>query len=246
MLISHPVEQPSQSQQSAVPNLPPLVLIGGSFDPVHLGHVFMAQQITEQFATSTQVKPSIQFLPTAGSPLKHSSSHSKHRLAMLTLALKNTPYGIATLEIEQKPPVYTINTLKQLKNQYPNRPLIFVMGQDSLANLPKWKNWQQLLDYGHFWVFARQPIDGVSSEFAHLAALQQSVPNAINTHVCQQFNKLLTSQQGCIYLETTYPPAIASSQIRQLIANGYIKQAKKLVKPTVWRYIEENHLYGVS
>jgi nicotinate-nucleotide adenylyltransferase len=203
---------------------PPLVLIGGSFDPIHLGHLWMADAIAQTLPTAC-----IKFLPTAGSPLKHTQTSAKHRLAMLRLALRDTPYQIDRHEIYKKQPIYTVDTLQQIRHQLgADRLLIFVIGQDSLESLDRWKNYQQLFIYSHFWVFPRSSI-----------SQPYRVPPTFESRYTQQPDLLTQTAAGLIYLDQRTPPCISSTKIRQHLATS-----RPLVPKRIWEYNQSALLYG--
>ncbi|WP_261869257.1 nicotinate-nicotinamide nucleotide adenylyltransferase [Psychrobacter sp. JCM 18901] len=117
--------------------------LGGSFDPVHNGHLEVAMSVYQHLlpiATRLQRALHVSLLPNARSPFKTQSTDPNHRLAMLKLATENTPIQINELELWQAPPVYTIDSVRTLRQQYPNDSLIFIMGMDSAHSLDKWKD----------------------------------------------------------------------------------------------------------
>ena len=135
--------------------------LGGSFDPVHNGHLQMALYVYQSLlpiAEQQQHELQLSLLPNARSPFKADSTDPKHRLAMLKLAIKNTPLQINELELWQTPPVYTIDSVKTLRARYPHDDLIFIMGMDSAQSLDKWKNGLALTDHVNLWVFNRLSI----------------------------------------------------------------------------------------
>ena len=135
--------------------------LGGSFDPVHNGHLQMALYVYQSLlpiAKQQQRELQVSLLPNARSPFKADSTDPKHRLAMLKLAIKNTPLQINELELWQTPPVYTIDSVKTLRARYPHDSLIFIMGMDSAQSLDKWKNGLALTDHVNLWVFNRLSI----------------------------------------------------------------------------------------
>jgi nicotinate-nucleotide adenylyltransferase len=132
--------------------------LGGSFNPVHHGHIQMAMQVYDCLATlaAQQQRPlQVALLPNVRSPFKDQTTDPTHRLAMLNLAIKNTPLQISELELWQEPPVYTIDSVRTLRQRYPNDSLIFIMGMDSARSLDKWKDGLQLTNYVHLWIFNR-------------------------------------------------------------------------------------------
>ena len=135
--------------------------LGGSFDPVHNGHLQMALYVYQSLlpiAKQQQRELQVSLLPNARSPFKADSTDPKHRLAMLKLAIKNTPLQINELELWQTPPVYTIDSVKTLRARYPHDNLIFIMGMDSAQSLDKWKDGLTLTDHVNLWVFNRLSI----------------------------------------------------------------------------------------
>ena len=135
--------------------------LGGSFDPVHNGHLQMALYVYQSLlpiAEQQQRELQVSLLPNARSPFKADSTDPKHRLAMLKLAIKDTPLQINELELWQTPPVYTIDSVKTLRARYPHDSLIFIMGMDSAQSLDKWKNGLALTDHVNLWVFNRLSI----------------------------------------------------------------------------------------
>ena len=135
--------------------------LGGSFDPVHNGHLQMALYIYQSLlpiAKQQQRELQVSLLPNARSPFKADSTDPKHRLTMLKLAIKDTPLQINELELWQTPPVYTIDSVKTLRARYPHDSLIFIMGMDSAQSLDKWKNGLALTDHVNLWVFNRLSI----------------------------------------------------------------------------------------
>jgi nicotinate-nucleotide adenylyltransferase len=139
--------------------------LGGSFNPVHSAHIEMAMQVYHSLAPLTAERNcelQVSLLPNARSPFKSQSLAPKHRLAMLKLAVQDTPIRVDELEIWQPPPVYTIDSVRTLRQRYPQDVLIFIMGMDSARSLDKWKQGLQLTDYVHLWVFDRSA-DNASS-----------------------------------------------------------------------------------
>ena len=110
-------------------------------------------------------------LPNARSPFfKEKSTDPKHRLAMLKLATLHTPLQINELELWQTPPVYTIDSVRTLRQHYPNDSLIFIIGMDSALSLSKWKNGLELTDYVNLWVFNRDNLSDINHKNNHLLA----------------------------------------------------------------------------
>jgi nicotinate-nucleotide adenylyltransferase len=114
-----------------------LGLYGGSFDPVHYGHLLLAECCREELRLDA-----VWFLPTAVSPFKRgqAGAEAKHRVEMLKLALAgHEAMNVSTLEIDRGGVSYTVETLTTIHQQQPDAELFFLMGGDSLRDLPTWR-----------------------------------------------------------------------------------------------------------
>ena len=132
--------------------------LGGSFDPVHNGHMQIAMYVYQSLLPIAQLQHRalhVSLLPNARSPFKDESTNPKHRMAMLKLATQESPLQINALELWQTPPVYTIDSVRALRQRYPDDSLIFIMGMDSARSLDKWKDGLRLTDYVDLWIFNR-------------------------------------------------------------------------------------------
>jgi len=134
-----------------------LCLYGGSFDPVHRGHIHFAQRIIDTFQADAFF-----FIPTCYSPFKGKSKHAsdEHRLSMLEIACKDIPNShVSSLEIDRKGLSYTIDTLKAFHALYPAHRLLWVIGDDHLATLEKWKGYPEHFHYCDFIILPRSVKD---------------------------------------------------------------------------------------
>ena len=141
--------------------------LGGSFNPVHNSHIQMAMHVytaLADIAAEQNRTLDVSLLPNARSPFKEDTIDPAHRLAMLKLAIQDTPLHISELELWQTPPVYSINSVRTLRERYPNDSLIFIMGMDSARSLDKWKNGLELTDYVNLWIFDRHNFDNKNFE----------------------------------------------------------------------------------
>lgn len=125
---------------------------GGSFDPVHLGHLYQARAVKQELSLSQL------FLMPCHTPVHKPDLYfsNKQRLEMLNLAIREfDDLSISTEEINAYTYSYTIDTLKRLKIKHPNQSLCLIMGADSFATLGNWKHYQQLSDYAKLVVLPR-------------------------------------------------------------------------------------------
>lgn len=129
-------------------------LLGGTFDPVHNGHLALAGYVLDFCQLA-----SILFIPAAQPPHKGQSAVTSfaHRVAMLKVALRHDPrFHIAELEARRSGPSYSVDTLRELRLQLaPAVRLFFIIGMDAFVELGTWKNHQQLLDYADLAVVPR-------------------------------------------------------------------------------------------
>ena len=128
-------------------------LFGGSFDPVHHGHLLVAQVAAEKLRLD-----SLRFVPAREQPFKvgqHRTS-SDHRAAMLTLAVAGTPgFSVERSELTRPGPSYTVDTLRHLREREPGAEFMILLGADAAADLPAWKEADQLPRLAHIAVFTR-------------------------------------------------------------------------------------------
>jgi len=194
----------SKNSQKNTPAPAIRAYLGGSFDPVHEGHLQMAMTVYQRLlpiAKQQQRALHVSLLPNARSPFKEKSTDPKHRLAMLKLATLNTPLQINELELWQTPPVYTIDSVRTLRQRYPHDSLIFIIGMDSALSLSKWKNGLELTDYVNLWVFNRDDLSDISNKNNRLLAT--------TTHCA---NKMLVAQDT-MNLHAQLPAQLQSLRI---------------------------------
>ena len=196
-------------------------LFGGSFDPVHCGHLLLAECCWRQ-ARLDQVE----FVPTAQQPLKPRGpvANEADRAAMLRLAIADRPeFALSLIEIERGGVSYTVDTLRQLRNERPDAELFLLMGADALADFPTWREPAAICELATPLVVRRAGTP--PPDFAALAPFVAAERLAlIRTH------------------EVEMPATpISSSNIRRLIAERGAWQS--LVPPGVAEYIERQNLY---
>ena len=133
-----------------------LGLYGGSFDPIHHGHLILARQALEELTLDGVI-----FIPAAESPFKlnHSGASAADRLAMAQLAIQGEPaFLVDPLEIDRPPPSYTIDTARAYRSRHPGDALFFLVGEDHLAALPKWNEFNELDQLVQFAILSRSDL----------------------------------------------------------------------------------------
>jgi nicotinate-nucleotide adenylyltransferase len=144
-------------------------VFGGSFDPVHHGHLIAADRAAEALGLET-----VLFVPCARQPLKAGGSvaTAKQRCEMLRIAVQGHPcYAIETMELDRPAPSYTVDTLRILRERWPDDRLVLILGADAAATLPKWRAADEVARLAEIAVLTRPGVPDVTSAFVkHLVA----------------------------------------------------------------------------
>jgi nicotinate-nucleotide adenylyltransferase len=215
----------------------PLALLGGTFDPVHYGHLRLADDVQRALAL-----PEVRLVP-AGDPPHRSAPHASaaDRLAMLKLARTEFPrLTIDRRELDRRGKSYTVLTLQELRREDPPRPLAWIVGVDALAGLPTWYRWRELFDLAHLIVVARP---GVPTDFA----LPPALLSEWNTRITADPATLRERTSGAIHRQTITPQPISATAIRAALARGPegAARVRGLLPDSVLAYIQRNGLYRV-
>jgi len=204
------------------------LLLGGSFDPVHLGHLRVAQTVA---AASGQT---VFLLPTSQSPFKDETvASAEQRLAMLQLLIAGQAHlAIDVFELQQSSVHYTIATWRHFESL--QIAPVFIVGWDAFASLERWQQGDTLIAKAHFIVLAR---DGEHDELSE--ALRQRWQNrqALSADALQSVR---ASEQGQTFFCPMEKIELSSSAIRRELAQG--RQPAGLPK-AVYHYIEQHQLY---
>ncbi len=193
-------------------------LFGGTFDPPHVGHLILAAEARDQLGLSR-----VLWVLTPQPPHKQGQPITPlaHRLAMLAHMLADSPeFEISRVEIERPGPHYAVETVQAVAAQCPGAEMTYLMGGDSLRDLPTWRRPSDFLAACHTLGVMRRPGDQID-----LDALERTLPGIrAKTRFIEA--PLLT---------------IASSDIRRRIAGG--KMFRYYLHPTVYEYIQQHRLY---
>ena len=131
------------------------IIFGGSFDPIHLGHLIMVQSVAEKVQSSK-----IMLIPTCANPLKNPPiATNRQRLEMLELAVQgDEKFEICDIELNRKPPSYSYNTIVELESAFDSKPALIV-GADMIIDLHRWYRVDDLLDICDLIIACRPPAD---------------------------------------------------------------------------------------
>lgn len=194
-------------------------IMGGTFDPIHLGHLATAEVVRELFALDE-----ILFIPAARPPHKRGKlvTDEQHRLAMTILATKsNKFFRVSDMELKRKGLSYTLDTMNELHKTFGrSTELFFIIGADSLADLFKWHAARELVEKCHFIATTRQGVD------VDFSAVENYFGAVAREH---------------IHRVTTPGLEISSTDIREKVRLGH--SIKYLVPEAVEEYIFKEKLY---
>ncbi len=209
---------------------------GGTFDPVHLGHLVPAVRALDTFLFDALV-----FVPAARPPHKQGEPLTpfSHRFAMLALATQ--PYErllVSDLELDGNGPAYTVDTLRRFRARHPGDELYFIMGSDSFSQIGAWHRWEELVALAHLVVLHRATVWG--------EALRLRVPAALHAHlrVVEPFAEVPAPgrDERLVYLLDHEPFPVSATHLRERLRQGFT--IRELVPPEVFRYIVKYRLYA--
>lgn len=196
-------------------------ILGGTFDPLHLGHLLIAETARAALGLA-----SVRFVP-AGEPWLKSGqmiTPAAHRLRMAELAVADNPdFGVCDCEVRRRGPTYTVETLRELRAGYPaDTELYFIVGSDVLAEFHRWKEPERILELCRLAVIERPggPAAGVE-------ALAERFPAALAS--------------GAVVAVAGPRVDFSASELRRLLAAG--KSARYQIPDAVAAYINEQGLY---
>lgn len=209
-----------------------IALFGGTFDPPHLGHLNMAMRCVDELSLAE-----LKFLPCAIPVHKQKPSISdEHRLAMLAnLLAGQQKLVIDRRELDRQGPSYSLLTLQELRNEYQDQPILFLMGMDSFNSLHTWYQWQEITKLCHLVVYQR-PKEHCSPDAKVSAYLAKARTDNLN--------KLQTTKAGHCYFLHGEQKDIASSTIRAAIAQHDKEYLEHWLPASVIDYINSHGLYA--
>ncbi len=214
------------------PNLTVIGILGGTFDPVHPGHVALAQAALSELPLGE-----VLWIPS-GRPGHRAPpvASERDRLAMLRLATEGNPrFRIDAAELESGEPTYTVHTLSRLRAQLGKaQPLVLLLGSDSFLDLPTWLRWRELFDLAHIAHVSRP---------GHLASDGGPAPE-LSAEIARRSargEQLAASAAGRIARFDMPPMDVSASAIRAALAAG--QDTRHLLPAAVLAYIQSQHVY---
>ncbi|HNQ63435.1 MAG TPA: nicotinate-nucleotide adenylyltransferase [Syntrophorhabdaceae bacterium] len=205
-------------------------LFGGTFDPVHIGHLRVAEEIREAFELER-----VYFIPANIPPHKNIQliTDSDIRLKMIKSAVRDNKYlSVSDIELKRKGVSYSIDTVKSFEKRF--KSLYFIMGIDAFYEIDTWYDYKEIFNHTNFIVMLR-PMDrkpGASDVF----------PNSLKTHIKKIDDVRFQHSSGnMIYLQQVTQLDISSTRIRENIKQG--KTTRYIVPKTVEKIVREKGLY---
>ncbi|MBU6420738.1 MAG: nicotinate-nucleotide adenylyltransferase [Gammaproteobacteria bacterium] len=205
-------------------------IFGGSFDPVHFGHLRPALEIL-----GALVLDEIRFLPAGQSPLRAAPvAPPGLRLRMLKAALRGEPrFVVDERELKRPGPSYTVDTLVDLHHEFPRACLVLIVGMDAFLGFPEWHEWQRIFEYAHV-VVAHRPgwSPPATGKLADTLRERRADPAA----------GLFAAPAGWVLLQPVTQLEISSTHIRAMAAAG--RDLRYLVPEPVCELIRDSHCYA--
>ena len=208
----------------------PVGVFGGTFNPVHYGHLRSAVELVDRLALDR-----LHLMPSATPPLRDTPVCSaEHRANMVSIALQGEARIVCDeRELRRAGPSYTIDSLIEIRGELgPEPSLSMVVGCDALLSIDRWHRWRELLDWAHIVVIARPgwalPASGVVADW-------------IQAHQTEHRSTLHQQPAGSVLLEELRPLDISATEIRQLLEAG--KSVRYLMPQSVLEYIDAHALY---
>lgn len=204
-------------------------ILGGTFDPIHYGHLRPAQEVLRALDLAE-----VRIVPAANPPHRRPPlATAQQRLRMAELAVAEFPgLRVDDREIKRGGPSYTVLTLESLRGESGARPLCLLLGTDAFEGLETWHRWQQLPELAHLVVMTRP-----GWPWPEASAL----PAWARGRLARAPGELAGAAAGRIYFQAVTPQDISATRIREAVARG--EPVDGLLPPTVLEYVRANRIY---
>ena len=211
----------------------PIGLLGGSFDPIHYGHLQLGRDALKRLRLHE-----VRFIPAAQPWQKGPMTAAEHRVQMVQLAIAGEPrFALDTQEIERGGTTYSIDTLRELRLALPNHPLVLIMGSDQFARFDTWNSWEEIADTAHIAVAQR----------AGSTPRQSTQLQAMLDARLADASSLATQIAGTIVEFEMTPVEVAATEVRRLLRESASAEGARrlsaMVPAVVLDYIDSHRLY---
>jgi len=186
----------------------PIGIFGGTFDPIHYGHLRTAFEMLQALEFGT-----VCFMPSGDPPHRvETFADAALRLKMGRVATAGQPgFAVDDRELKRDGPSYTVDTLESLRKERGDRPIGLIVGMDAFLGLTSWNRWDEILDMAHI-VVAHRP-GWKAPDIGPLGEL-------IAAHGTHRIEDLHANRNGCVHIHAVTQLEIASTEIRELVAAG--------------------------
>jgi nicotinate-nucleotide adenylyltransferase len=207
-----------------------IAIFGGTFDPVHNGHLKTSLAIQKEFQFN-----SYRFLPCKSPVIKKpSTANTKQRIEMLRMAIQEYPeFSIDLREIKRDSPSFMSETLESFRQEYPEASISLILGYDAFLSLPKWHRWEQLIKLAHLLIINR--------EYYAETPLPQDLIELIKTNKQTDKKSLASELSGIFFEYNAGDYAISSTDIRKALSPK--KELQDQLPHSVYEYIKQQQLY---
>ncbi len=207
----------------------PIGIFGGTFDPIHYGHLRTAFELRRLLRLSE-----VRFLPNGDPPHRDDEiTPAVHRLAMVKAATADQPgFVVDDRELHREGPSYSVDTLLDFREEFPNRSLCLIVGMDAFLGLPKWYRWQTVLKLAHV-IVAHRP-GWQAPDAGPLGVL-------LKNRGTEAVDDLHAERAGRIYVHAVTQLEISSTALRRLICRG--GDPRFLIPDAVRAYMYEEKCY---
>ncbi len=185
----------------------PLAIFGGTFDPIHIGHLSVAWEAAELLDAEVRLMPA-SVPPHRSSP----TASAEQRVEMLRAALRGqSRLMLDTRELDRSGPSYTIDTLHELRREFGDRPLVLLLGADAFAGLRSWHRWRELFDVTHIGMLNRPGVD---------ACIPVELERAVASRRTDDPAVIRARPAGRVIELAVTPLEVSATRIRDLLAEG--------------------------
>ena len=205
-------------------------VFGGSFDPIHFGHIDPLMELSEQFEFS-----SIRLITTYKSPVSkifHSDASHRHNMVSIIAASTTNNFIADDVEIRKKDVSYTYKTIQNLKNTLKNEDICVIIGLDVFLHIETWYNYEKIIEEVNIIVVNRPDFNIKSTENMGFSILSK---------ITKDKTRFLESKKGCIFFYEMPSIGISSTRIRNMIGRG--ENSSGMIPGSIMSYIKRNKLY---
>ncbi len=207
----------------------PIGILGGTFDPIHLGHLVLAEEAYKQCGLQQ-----VRFMPCCQSPHKKLPiAGGGERLSMVKLAIQGrSEFGADDRELIRGGISYMVDSLQEIRKEAGDMSVCLIMSMDAFAKFNLWCKWEEIIKLAHLVVANRPESRPVKHE---------SLINLLQQRQIFAADKLQFAAAGYIFFINIHPNPISATEIRALIKAG--KDASRMLPKKVWKFITERKLY---